>query len=301
METRLKILHIEDNPRDAMLMQALIASNSPHYDLVHVDNLREALSSIKSQGYNAVMLDLSLRDSTAKDSVRAIRTQNPELPIIVVGGLNDNERALEALEEGAQECVVKGHSDGTVINMALQASLRRKAAENRLRTKSNYDELTGLPNGNLFAEHLHHAINHTQRWERKLSVMFIDLYGMEHVARKHGQIACNKALMELSCRINTTLRNTDIIARYSDDQFVVLLDDHSKYMERSSKAICSKLQKSLDEPYSYKDKLLDISANISVAILEDGQWHYRPASATRFIPASAGVHPLLDSVASLLH
>lgn len=301
MESRLKVLHIEDNPRDAMLMQALIASNSSQYDLVHVDNLREALSRMKSQGYNAVMLDLSLRDASTKDSIRAIRSQNPDLPIVVVGGLGDNERALEALEEGAQECVVKGHSDGTVISMALQSSLRRKAAETRQRTKSNYDELTGLPNGNLFTEHLHHAMDRAQRWDRKLSVMFIDLYGMEHVAKRHGQIACNKALMELAGRIGNTLRNTDLIARYSDDQFVVLLDDHSKYMERSSKAICTKLQKTLDEPYSYKDKSLDISANISVAILEDDQWNYRPASATRFIPASAGVHPLLDSTASLLH
>ncbi|MCI5050612.1 MAG: diguanylate cyclase [Rickettsiales bacterium] len=291
-----KVLHIEDNSHDAMLMQALLASNSDsgEYQVVHVNDIREALRGVRSDGYNAVLLDLDFKKSNALDNLRAIRGENPNIPVIVLKGMGGDDIALRALEEGAQECLDKCHSDGKVLEFALKSSMRRKNTEQTQCAKSNYDDMTGLPNGRLFHEHLQHAMQRADRWQRKLAVMFVDVYGIENMADEHGEDAAQKATMEAAYRMSTTLRNTDILARYSGDQFLVLLDDHSKYMERATKLIINKLQKSLDESYTYKDQELELAASISVAIFENGEWRYQPSSTSRFIAAGRHVHPVLD-------
>lgn len=297
MET-LKVLHLEDNAHDAMLMQALIASESESntYDVVHVDNLRDALWNIKFQGYNAILLDLGENETRGLDSLRAIRHENSEIPVVVLSGMKDEDVTMRALDEGAQECLLKGHSDGKVINLALRASVHRKEKEKHNKPPAHYDDVTGLPTGHLFSEHLHYAMDLAQRWDRKLSVMFVDVFGMTHIKETHSTEAANKALLEVSYRLKTTLRNTDMVARYSDDQFLVLLDDHSKYMERSTKSIATKIQKALDTDYEYKGEDLELAAGIGIAILKEGGWHYRPSNASRFIATSTGIHPVLDNV-----
>jgi len=290
----LKILHIESNPHEAMLTQAMLASatDSGEYDVVHVDNLRDALWKMKQQGYNAVLLDLKGAD--ALDGLRSIRRENPSVPVVVISGMQDEETALKALGAGAQECVLKETSDGKVIRFALQSSLRRKEAEDARGKVSHYDDLTGLPTGLLFSEHLNMEIERASRWQRSLAVMFVDVYGQEHIHKTHGRDAANKAMLEVSLRLKRTLRNTDLDARYHDDQFLVLLDDHSKYLERACKTTAGKVQSALEMPYTYRDGAMELSASISVAILRNGQWLYQPSTTSRYIPACTSLHPVLD-------
>ena len=268
MREKEKILHIEDNFADAYLMQEAMLGDtgSVRYDIEHVDTLKDALNSLQSQGYKAVLLDLELSDASGLSNISAIREEQPDLPIVVLSGQDDDAKALQAIEHGAQEYIVKGHSNGKVINLALQSSICRKEVETRLFKQANFDCLTGLPNQRFFIDSLERELAKAKRWQREMVVMFLDLDNFKPINDEHGHDAGNAVLMEAADRMTKTVRKTDLIARYGGDEFIILLDDHSKNIHSIAGQVATKLLTSFDKPFEYNGNILEFSASIGIAI-----------------------------------
>src|SRR5918995_5743187 len=100
----LRVLLVEDNPADARLVEELlreVASSS--VSLVHAARLRQAITYLQEEGFNAVLLDLSLPDSAGIETFVMARNAAPSAPIVVLTGLPDEEMAVRAVREGAQD------------------------------------------------------------------------------------------------------------------------------------------------------------------------------------------------------
>ena len=108
-----KVLLVEDQPADARLTLEHLkdVADLDAIEARHVATLSEALGAIRRQRFDVVLLDLGLPDAAGLDAVRAMLEQGPELPIVVLSGLDDERMALEAVLHGAQDYLIKGQVD----------------------------------------------------------------------------------------------------------------------------------------------------------------------------------------------
>ncbi len=273
MKPAINILHVEDDPADALLVQEILmeeAGGTAHYNVVHVDNLKEALKTLHCEGFNAVMLDLGLKDISGVDNVRMLKEENPDIPIIVLTGFNNEDTALQAIKQGAQEYIVKGYSNGNVLRLAIKSSIERKAYERKLFQQANFDELTGLANRRLFKEYLEKALMKAKRFERQEVLMFLDLDRFKDINDTYGHEAGNMLLMLVAERIKQKLRESDMIARYGGDEFIILLGNNDpKNMRQGCVAVAEKILDVIREPYDLGGNNVSLSTSIGIAIYPD--------------------------------
>ncbi len=122
----MKILLVEDNSGDARLIEVLLAEEAPHFKIVRATRLNDAVRLAKQDPCDATLLDLSLPDSQGVETVLSLRRELPDLPIIVLSGLSNEEVALQALKYGAQDYLVKGRADGALIKRAILYAVERQ-------------------------------------------------------------------------------------------------------------------------------------------------------------------------------
>ena len=129
----MKVLLVEDNPGDARLIQEMLSEVKvvPIY-VQWVDQLTTALKHLAKEEVDVTLLDLSLPDSRGLDTLARLRAEAPLLPIVVVTGLDDEEMALKAVREGAQDYLVKGQVDGNLLVRALRYAIERKRTAEEL-------------------------------------------------------------------------------------------------------------------------------------------------------------------------
>jgi phosphoserine phosphatase RsbU/P len=126
-ETPMRILLVEDNPGDARLIQeTLREAVSLRFELCHVTRLREARDHCETMTTDVVLLDLSLSDAHGLDTVAQCLTFAAELPIIVLTGLDDQRIAVQAVQAGAQDYLVKGQVDSTLLVRSIRYAVERK-------------------------------------------------------------------------------------------------------------------------------------------------------------------------------
>jgi signal transduction histidine kinase/DNA-binding NarL/FixJ family response regulator len=139
----IKVLLIEDNSGDARLIQELVKeAATTQFELTHVSRLTTGLQCLVEEAFDVLLLDLGLPDSQGLDTFLQTQTQAPDIPIVVLSGLDSEALALEAVREGAQDYLVKGRVDGNLLTRALRYAVERKRAEKVLRQRNR--ELAAL-------------------------------------------------------------------------------------------------------------------------------------------------------------
>ena len=125
-DVRTKILLIEDNPDDAMLIQETFAdTGNTSYDWDWVDRLSDGLDRLSTDHFTVVLLDLSLPDSHGFETFTKAQERAPNVPIILMTGLEDEELALQAVQKGAQDYLVKHQVDGPTLGRSLSYAVER--------------------------------------------------------------------------------------------------------------------------------------------------------------------------------
>ena len=124
---------VEDNLGDARLLYEGLEEALPEqFQMTHVRRLSEALEYLWEETCNVVLLDLGLPDSHGIDTLVVTRAQAPGVPIVVLTGFQDEALAVEALEGGAQDYLVKGQLDSKLLGRSLRYAIVRKATEEAL-------------------------------------------------------------------------------------------------------------------------------------------------------------------------
>lgn len=127
------ILLVEDNPADIFLLKKMLNASSLHINSLYTtDKVMEAREALKSLHFHVTLLDLSLPDSFGIETYLEIKSYVKEIPVIILTGLNDASIALEALQQGAQDYLVKGEFNSDLLYRAIQYSLERKKVEEAL-------------------------------------------------------------------------------------------------------------------------------------------------------------------------
>lgn len=139
MKTGIDALLIEDSLVDAQLFEALV--NSAEFSqlkLHHSQRFHDALTAIQTNTFDVVLLDLCLPDGRGIELVKQLKACSPQMPIVVLTGIKDDGIAVKALQEGAQDYLVKsdtfspqrlqqlGHTDiGNLLVKTLRYAIER--------------------------------------------------------------------------------------------------------------------------------------------------------------------------------
>ena len=165
-----KVLFVEDNPDDAeLLMEALRSEGSAHIAVVHLSRLREALEQLKGEDFDIVLLDLGLPDSEGLDTLHHVLANAPDQPVVVLTGLDDEQVGISAVRAGAQDYLVKGKVNGSLLERSLRYAIERKRARDALRVKDRAIESSINPIAIADLESNLTYVNHS----------FLELWGYE--------------------------------------------------------------------------------------------------------------------------
>src|SRR5919199_3662022 len=128
------ILLVEDNSADACLVQEMLRKvEAFQFQLIHVARLAEALNYLTANNsVSVILLDLSLPDAQGVGTVTRLLLASPETPIVVMSGLCDEEIALQVLQKGAQDYLVKGETDGQLLARSICYAIERQRMQGRL-------------------------------------------------------------------------------------------------------------------------------------------------------------------------
>src|SRR4051812_9242556 len=98
----IKVLLVEDNPTDAFLLQEYLAG-LPQFSFTHARRLQDALRILREDSIDIILSDLGLPDSAGLETFERLYSQSPDVPILVLTGLDDESLGLRAMQEGAQD------------------------------------------------------------------------------------------------------------------------------------------------------------------------------------------------------
>jgi PAS domain S-box-containing protein len=143
MITVLNILLIEDNPGDIRLLQEILREvNTTRCQITPVMTLAAAIAQLSGSDdkedsphnrFDVILLDLSLPDSQGIASFLNLHNRYPNIPIIILTGLDDQELAISAMQQGAQDYTVKGQVDRNLLLRSMRYAIERERTETALR------------------------------------------------------------------------------------------------------------------------------------------------------------------------
>lgn len=131
---RIRVLLIEDNPADALLIREMLKeAKNAVFELVHTDRLARGIERLDEEHFDVVLLDLKLPDSRGIDTFTGLHAEIPHVPIIPLTGTEDEQLAARLVREGAQDYLVKGDVESSILAGAVRLAIERKKSEEALR------------------------------------------------------------------------------------------------------------------------------------------------------------------------
>jgi len=264
------ILLVEDNLGDIRLVEAMFGDAPPGTlpELVWEQSVRAAAARLSHQpGCSALLLDLALPDSQGLEGLALLRDLAGNAPIIVLSGNDDEEIGLSAVVAGAQDYLVKGSFDASLLRRALQYASHRKRVEHELVKRAMHDHLTGLPTRALMLDRLRMALNGASRSGQGCALLFIDLDRFKQINDEFGHAAGDAVLVAAAQRMQAAVRASDTVARVGGDEFVVLLP---AVAEAGVQQVVDKVREALLQPVPTHGRELTVGASIGVVEFKPG-------------------------------
>lgn len=142
----LRVLLIEDNPGDAMLVRERLTDiRGTPFRCTAVDTLEEGLQACEADTYDVVLLDLNLPDSNGLGTVDELRKCVPTVPLVILTGMDDLDTAVEALRRGADDYLSKSDLSTETLRRTLTYAVERRklrlSLESAVRAR---DQLLGV-------------------------------------------------------------------------------------------------------------------------------------------------------------
>ena len=132
----IKALLVEDSVFATRYTQKMLAEENDsqvNIQLECADKLSAGLKCLAEDHFDIVLLDLTLPDSEDMETLKRVRAEAPQVPIIVLTGIGDEKLAVDAVREGAQDYLVKGRLDGNLLKRSILYAIERKQSEEALK------------------------------------------------------------------------------------------------------------------------------------------------------------------------
>ncbi|MCM3443091.1 sensor domain-containing diguanylate cyclase [Metabacillus halosaccharovorans] len=153
---------------------------------------------------------------------------------------------------------------GVVIDITKQVE-----TEEHLKQMAYYDSLTNLPNRIMLQSHLKKVISRAKRKEHNITIMFVDLDGFKEINDTLGHDIGDALLKEVADRLNSGVREEDLISRIGGDEFIIVIEETQK---EEIKTIADRILNNTSKPYLLNDHTISITPSIGISSYpDDGQ------------------------------
>ena len=190
-------------------------------------------------------------------------TAAPDLPIIILTKLAEEALASQAVQNGAQEYLVKEELTSVLLLRAIRSAIGRRRSESERYFAASRDPLTRLPNRLLFQDRLAHTLERARRdqikknakW--KVAVLLLDLDHFRSVNDQLGHVEGSFLLQNVADRLRNCFRKVDTIARTGSDEFTLLFES----LESNEEAIqlAKKVQLVFQKPFLLNDQAIMVT------------------------------------------
>ncbi len=274
----IRILQLEADKADATrVQQALMSRNGHLFSITRVERLYDAVSKAQEQSYDLLLLELSLPDAQGLESLNLLQTTVPNVPIIVLTGVDDEKLALESVQAGAQDYLVKGQIDWHTLRRTILNAIERhrlvvelRVDRQRVHYLATHDVLTSLPNRHHYYDILARAVVHAERYERTLAVFLLDLNGFKKINDSLGHAAGDQLLTSVASRLKRCTRRSDTVARLGGDEFTVILPEIQDPMNATKAA--ERIIESFQSPFLIAGRQVPVTCAIGISLFpRDGK------------------------------
>ncbi|MFK8068751.1 MAG: EAL domain-containing protein [Gammaproteobacteria bacterium] len=257
---------IEDNLGDIRLLEVLLTEARPDkYKITPAMTLREGLRLLKNNNFDVVVTDIGLPDADGLNVVKNIQKLDSSIPIVVQSGrMYDEDFAMQVVQFGAQDYLVKGEGHGHLISRVLEYSIERKRSLENLSYIANYDSLTGLANRLLFRERLDRALIRSDRNKSMVALFVIDLDRFKNINDTLGHDVGDELLVKVASRFSGCTRDGDTIARLGGDEFTIIMEDIKSHED--TLVIVEKILNSTKKPFNLSLNEVYITPSIGISI-----------------------------------
>lgn len=195
----------------------------------------EGFKRLLSTPVDIVLCDLEMPriDGFKFLSMLKARPELQDVPVIILTGMNDQERKIKGLEQGASDYITKPFDHGELV-ARVKVHLKIKKLQDELKHSnellmelSNTDHLTGLFNRRFMMESLDKEVQRSIRKGGELSLILIDIDHFKQVNDGFGHLQGDAVLKKVAMQLQKELRRYDYAARYGGEEFVAILPDSS--------------------------------------------------------------------------
>jgi len=202
----------------------------------------------------------------------------------------DADGLLRVMRSTKIPLTVGDPGDPAMLGIAVDITEQRAATE-ALHKRAFYDMLTGLPNRQLFAERLAHAIARSGRREHPdFAVLFMDLDSFKEVNDTLGHHIGDELLVAAGRRLRDVVRPSDTVARFGGDEFAVLVEEGGS--EHGARRVAARIHHALRSPFLVQDRPHFVSTSVGIALPGDQRCSagelLRDADAAMFVAKKRG-------------
>lgn len=222
----LRLLILEPNESEAQLMTGALRFAAPgEHEVVHERTVEGARILLAARRFDVACISLSRADVGGLDAIVRLQAEQPTLGIVAVLGDDDEELALQAVQAGAQDSLVRRNLDGPMLSKVLRYARERKRAELALSQVAVHDQVTGLANRTLFRQRIAQALVGAPGTRPGFAIFLVDLHRFKTINEAFGHDTGDAFLQEVGVRLRRVTRETDSVARLGGDEFALLVKD----------------------------------------------------------------------------
>ncbi len=233
------VLMIDDDEAEFVLVSEMLRDKEAFFNLIWVDNLQKAFEHLQKEKVDVILLDLFIRESRGLETFKNLKTVVRDIPIVILSGLDDERSALEAIQQGAQDFLVKDHIDGNRLSRVIQYAIQRNETQKDPKNIGLIDPFTGFYNRQGFFTMVDDHLKAAQRTGKKIFMCFGILNDLKKINDEYGKAEGDHALLTVADILRESFRSADPIARMGADEFVILVREE----QASPKVIFSRIKK----------------------------------------------------------
>jgi diguanylate cyclase (GGDEF)-like protein len=231
-----RVLIAEDDLDHAMTLKSFLTDEG--YDVTLTTNGAELLRLAHQAPPHLIVLDVHMPGLNGFDTAEKLLgdARTCSVPILLLSGAEDLLPRVRDLKLDTIDFLRKPYSPLELM-ARIERSMNQGLAREHLRLEATIDELTGLGNARLLRQSLNLEQSRISRYGATSAIVMMDVDKLKTINDRHGHLMGTKVLREIGEALRTTIRDTDIAARYGGDEFVVILphataSDASAFAER---------------------------------------------------------------------
>ena len=269
---RTEIYLLEDMQDDVYIIRHMLGGEkSTQYKVVSfatIEELEIGLSMYKPDG---LLTDLNLPGSTGLDTLVKVKKMAPDVPIIVLTSGDEEVLGDRAIQFGAQDFIPKSELTPNLLRRSFRFAKERHVMTRSLENLVSIDELTLVYNRKYFDERVQLEIDEADRYKRKFGLLILDLDKFKPINDKYGHKAGDRVLRYVGNRLKDINRSADIVARYGEDEFVVII--HGLHCSENLNSVVKNHLAKFNEKYFLEVDgeiaSIDLSVSVGGAIYPD--------------------------------